>query len=347
MKRTHVFLAVALAIAASAATVASAQSNHPAATRAAPPRCSYATRASAASSSAARAAHCTSSPDHGNKNSCAAVSGCSSVWPSLKASGRPTAGSGVKASLLSTTSGNQVTYAGHPLYTYSGDSGPGETSYVGVNRSAVRGMRSMPLEARSSSLAPRCPTPIAQAPGSDRVVRKPRAHSRPLHRGLRRRELHPAVVGSIERAQHPVPALKLAGGAKILREGIPRRRSHTGSARKAGRALIAAAGPTKGSRDSGRARAVIRKPSRPIPRTTGDTPVPRTSILALVGVALAVAGCGSSSSTSSSSSTTAAASASTPTASTSAPARSWPSSPASARSPRRSRPTAISTPTAS
>jgi predicted lipoprotein with Yx(FWY)xxD motif len=45
--------------------------------------------------------------------------------------------------------------------------------------------------------------------------------------------------------------------------------------------------------------------------------VPRTSILALVGVALAVAGCGSSSKTGSSSTTTAAASATTTTASTS------------------------------
>ncbi len=44
--------------------------------------------------------------------------------------------------------------------------------------------------------------------------------------------------------------------------------------------------------------------------------MPRTSILALVGVALAVAGCGSSSSTSSSSSTNSAASASTPAEST-------------------------------
>ncbi|MGH2903973.1 MAG: COG4315 family predicted lipoprotein [Solirubrobacteraceae bacterium] len=70
--------------------------------------------------------------DHANKNSCAATRGCSAVWPSLKASGRPTAGPGVKASLLSTTSGNQITYAGHPLYTYRGDSGPGKTSYVGV-----------------------------------------------------------------------------------------------------------------------------------------------------------------------------------------------------------------------
>ena len=45
--------------------------------------------------------------------------------------------------------------------------------------------------------------------------------------------------------------------------------------------------------------------------------MPRTSILALVGVALAVAGCGSSSKTGSSSTTTAAASATTTTASTS------------------------------
>jgi predicted lipoprotein with Yx(FWY)xxD motif len=59
------------------------------------------------------------------------------------------------------------------------------------------------------------------------------------------------------------------------------------------------------------------KPSCPFTRTTGDTPVPRTSILALVGVALAVAGCGSSSKTGSSSTTTAAASATTTTASTS------------------------------
>jgi predicted lipoprotein with Yx(FWY)xxD motif len=33
---------------------------------------------------------------------------------------------------LSSTGGKQVTYAGHPLYTYSGDSGPGQTSYVGA-----------------------------------------------------------------------------------------------------------------------------------------------------------------------------------------------------------------------
>jgi predicted lipoprotein with Yx(FWY)xxD motif len=41
----------------------------------------------------------------------------------------------VRASLLSTIKlsggANQVTYAGHPLYLYKGDSEPGDTSYVG------------------------------------------------------------------------------------------------------------------------------------------------------------------------------------------------------------------------
>jgi predicted lipoprotein with Yx(FWY)xxD motif len=74
--------------------------------------------------------------DRGNKDSCVSVSGCTAVWPPLRSSGRPVAGPGVKASLLSTItlSGGvkQVTYAGHPLYLYS-SGGPGETSYVGVS----------------------------------------------------------------------------------------------------------------------------------------------------------------------------------------------------------------------
>ncbi|HXA53255.1 MAG TPA: hypothetical protein VNV37_00110 [Solirubrobacteraceae bacterium] len=133
MKRTYVFLAVALASAASVATVASAQSNRPAAhlSRAATVQLRHTSLGSILVNSSGRTLY-EFTRDHAKKNSCAAIRGCSAAWPSLKASGRPTAGSGVKASLLSTTSGNQVTYAGHPLYTYSGDSGPGEISYVGA-----------------------------------------------------------------------------------------------------------------------------------------------------------------------------------------------------------------------
>jgi predicted lipoprotein with Yx(FWY)xxD motif len=133
MKRIHVFLAVALASAASVATVASAQSNRPAAhsSRAATVQLRHTNLGSILVSGSGRTLY-EFTRDHAKKNSCAAIKGCSAVWPSLKASGRPTAGSGVKAVLLSTTSGHQVTYAGHPLYTYSGDSGPGDTSYVGA-----------------------------------------------------------------------------------------------------------------------------------------------------------------------------------------------------------------------
>jgi predicted lipoprotein with Yx(FWY)xxD motif len=133
MKRIYIFLAVALVGTASAATVASAQMSIPAAhsSRAATVQLRHTSLGSILVSSSGSTLY-EFTRDHGNKNSCAAISGCSAVWPSLKASGRPTAGSGIKASLLSTTSGNQVTYAGHPLYTYAADRGPG-TSYVGVS----------------------------------------------------------------------------------------------------------------------------------------------------------------------------------------------------------------------
>jgi predicted lipoprotein with Yx(FWY)xxD motif len=133
MKRTYIFLTVALASAASAATVASAQPSLPAAhsSRAATVQLRHTSLGSILVSSSGRTLY-EFTKDRAKKSSCATIRGCSTVWPSLKASGRPTAGSGIKASLLSTTSGNQVTYAGHPLYTYSRDSGPGKTSYVGA-----------------------------------------------------------------------------------------------------------------------------------------------------------------------------------------------------------------------
>jgi predicted lipoprotein with Yx(FWY)xxD motif len=73
--------------------------------------------------------------DSRNKDVCVNHSACLSVWPAFTTGGRPIAGPGVKRSLIGTITvpgvGKQVTYAGHPLYTYVADSGPGATSYIG------------------------------------------------------------------------------------------------------------------------------------------------------------------------------------------------------------------------
>jgi predicted lipoprotein with Yx(FWY)xxD motif len=74
--------------------------------------------------------------DHGSANSCVKISGCAQVWPALETVGHPTAGPGVKSSLLSSIriagGASQVTYAGHPLYRYTADS-RGATDYVGFS----------------------------------------------------------------------------------------------------------------------------------------------------------------------------------------------------------------------
>jgi len=77
----------------------------------------------------------TFSKDRRDKDVCVKVSGCLKVWPALVSS-RPTAGSGVRRSLIGTIKvkgvGRQVTYAGHPLYTYTGDDVPAETDNIDV-----------------------------------------------------------------------------------------------------------------------------------------------------------------------------------------------------------------------
>jgi predicted lipoprotein with Yx(FWY)xxD motif len=75
--------------------------------------------------------------DSRNHDRCAAIAGCTGIWPLLTSAGKPTLGPGVKRSLVGTINvagARQVTYAGHPLYTYIGDSGPGDTSYVGQSQ---------------------------------------------------------------------------------------------------------------------------------------------------------------------------------------------------------------------
>jgi len=66
--------------------------------------------------------------DKGGKSAC--YGACASTWPPLTTSGAPHATSGAEASKLGTTRRSdgtmQVTYDGHPLYTYVADAKPGE-----------------------------------------------------------------------------------------------------------------------------------------------------------------------------------------------------------------------------
>lgn len=62
---------------------------------------------------------------------------CASAWPPVIVSGQPTASGGVQASDLGTITRSdgtkQVTYDGHPLYYFVGDTGPGTDKGQGVD----------------------------------------------------------------------------------------------------------------------------------------------------------------------------------------------------------------------
>ncbi len=66
--------------------------------------------------------------DKGGKSAC--YGACAKGWPPLTTSGAPKAMSGAEESMLGTTKRSdgtlQVTYAGHPLYTFVEDAKPGE-----------------------------------------------------------------------------------------------------------------------------------------------------------------------------------------------------------------------------
>jgi len=71
--------------------------------------------------------------DRNGRSACSGT--CARFWPPLLSRGRPTAGPGVKPSLLGTTSRSngtlQVTYNGHPLYSYALDKRTGQTNGEG------------------------------------------------------------------------------------------------------------------------------------------------------------------------------------------------------------------------
>jgi predicted lipoprotein with Yx(FWY)xxD motif len=103
-------------------------------------------------------------PDEGTTSVC--YGGCEKVWPPVVASGKPTAGEGAMSSALGTTKRKdgtlQVTYEGHPLYTFADDKSPGEANGQEVEGTwfaldeagaAVKGAASDNTESEGSGVA--------------------------------------------------------------------------------------------------------------------------------------------------------------------------------------------------
>jgi predicted lipoprotein with Yx(FWY)xxD motif len=72
-------------------------------------------------------------PDTKNHSNCYGT--CAQAWPPLMTTAKPIAGIGVRPALLGMTRRTngklQVTYNGHPLYRYIGDSAAGQTNGEG------------------------------------------------------------------------------------------------------------------------------------------------------------------------------------------------------------------------
>jgi predicted lipoprotein with Yx(FWY)xxD motif len=75
-------------------------------------------------------------PDTATHSACNTA--CLADWPALTTSGSPTATGGADATKVGTlkmsSGAMQVSYGGHPLYYFSGDSKPGDTSGQGMNQ---------------------------------------------------------------------------------------------------------------------------------------------------------------------------------------------------------------------
>ena len=148
-------ISLALGAAAAAAACSSSSSSSPAA---APSSSAPASSATASASASALTISVKSVPGVGNvlvngqgktlymltsekggKITCTASDGCTKVWPeTVAATGTKAAvGPGVQSALLGTVTGasgsSEVTYNDWPLYTFSGDSGPGVANGQGIN----------------------------------------------------------------------------------------------------------------------------------------------------------------------------------------------------------------------
>jgi predicted lipoprotein with Yx(FWY)xxD motif len=98
-------------------------------------------------------------PDTTTKSNC--NGSCAQIWPPVK--GPATAGSGVTGKLGTITRSDgstQATYDGHPLYTYTADTAPGQANGNGINASG-----GVWHEVTASGSAAPAPSPSASSGG--------------------------------------------------------------------------------------------------------------------------------------------------------------------------------------
>lgn len=102
--------------------------------------------------------------------SSACTGSCATAWPPV--TGKPTAVMGVrlvgKFGTITRANGVlQATYKGHPLYTYAGDSAPGQAKGNGLGGVwHVLKVNPIGAMAPSAAMSPRSPAPSASASGS-------------------------------------------------------------------------------------------------------------------------------------------------------------------------------------
>jgi predicted lipoprotein with Yx(FWY)xxD motif len=111
--------------------------------------------------------------DSTNKSECSGA--CAGAWPPVTASGTVTASGGAKASDLGTITrsdgSKQVTYDGHPLYYFAGDSGPGQVNGQGSDGFGAKWWLVAPSGAQITGAetvtnnAPASPTPAKSSAG--------------------------------------------------------------------------------------------------------------------------------------------------------------------------------------
>jgi predicted lipoprotein with Yx(FWY)xxD motif len=74
------------------------------------------------------------SKDQGTVSACTSAT-CAKAWPGIRATSTPTSGAAINATQVATVHGqvtDQVTYYGHLLYYFSGDTAPGQTNGAAV-----------------------------------------------------------------------------------------------------------------------------------------------------------------------------------------------------------------------